>query len=1017
MKSLQPAVWRGTLRYGLLAILTMGAAGPSLAARTSESANTAAGVAEILFEEGKRRYDRGNYEDAEHEFRKLLLIQPAHQGARDYLALIHRSRQQRAEAIEASLDSLVEVQPAAPRTGDAEPSQAAPTPSARPPVSTVPDKAAEKRMSAMEAAMAAALGRIEAAESAERSIVETPATTEEAPRIPVAAARVARVGQIGLFIDDVEVPLQRPIQVVDGEPRIPLRDLAAARYVSLIELGQGQYQLVFPNGEIKSIALSTPGDEPMLTEQEVGDFFGVETLFDPGRQAFVVRTITSGDFRTYVVEKSAEELQEEAAQEALAQRASAPAEFSGEIPEAARPDIDLTGRVSYGYRDPHLRPSDRTLIYGVTGRAYDFDVRGESSRKDRGGIFDHDYTYLNLSKPDLFIGLFDQSTNLYPLRGQSESVTGLKLRKAWDQGLATSFLGGMTETVVPGTTRQVKYLGHLFQVGQEMQPADWARLNTSVLLLENEVDLPELVATSTLPRQNLVSFADLTLDFPYDLGLSTSLARADYAPDNDSKARKGDWDVRVNPFWETERSSLGVTYELVGDRYASVENPVNYNDFEGWNLYANHQFNDRLSASAYGFLYGNNVDDEPHRITQDNQALSLSTNYRLPWEHTVALSFSDFLSDPSGPDPGSSNRTRLYRTDYAMPFAWDTRLLLNYNHLRTHQPSASDSYSHAFGGSIFKGFGWGSSIYLSELLTRSVFEDSPDNWNSTTSFNVNYEIKPNLSVYWNTSYTRNATEEAVGADTLAGATGMRWQMSPERALTAEYSVGSYDIDRERGRSPSDWSVFVLLSQSFGFRSQPAFGSIAGRVVQDANGNGRAEPGEPGVIEAVVLLDTSGRQAVTTEAGYFSFSRVVPGPHTVTLDPASLPETWTVRESAQRVSVGRNKRLAMTFVIQEAGAVSARVFLDGNGDGQFQDTEEPLEGIAVVLQPGEQFRRSSDDGLAEFEQVMPGRYVVQLYEEDLPVGYALTSERERAIEVEPGATIGEIPFAVQLLTTP
>jgi len=43
--------------------------------------------------------------------------------------------------------------------------------------------------------------------------------------------------------------------------------------------------------------------------------------------------------------------------------------------------------------------------------------------------------------------------------------------------------------------------------------------------------------------------------------------------------------------------------------------------------------------------------------------------------------------------------------------------------------------------------------------------------------------------------------------------------------------------------------------------------------------------------------------------------------------------------------------------------------------------------------------------------------VQLYEEDLPVGYALTSERERAIEVEPGATIGEIPFAVQLLTTP
>ena len=94
-----------------------------------------------------------------------------------------------------------------------------------------------------------------------------------------------------------------------------------------------------------------------------------------------------------------------------------------------------------------------------------------------------------------------------------------------------------------------------------------------------------------------------------------------------------------------------------------------------------------------------------------------------------------------------------------------------------------------------------------------------------------------------------------------------------------------------------------------------------------------------------------------------------------------------------------------------------MFIDANGDGIFQETEEPLEQIAVILSPGEQFRRTNSDGIFRFEQLLPGPYTVTIYREDLPKGYELAAEDHVTLELAAGQDVRDVHFAARLRVAP
>ena len=719
-------------------------------------------------------------------------------------------------------------------------------------------------------------------------------------------------------------------------------------------------------------------------------------------------------FRTYVVRKSSEELAEERTQEALAERAQAPPPEPAGIPDSARPTVELRNTVSYSWLDPRTGPPDRQMVLSTSGHAGEFDVIGELSRKDRAGTFRHDYTYLDFIRPDLFIGLFDQTTGLAPLRGQTDELFGVKIRKAWNDRHATTAAAGWTENTVSGRLGSGMFLGSLYEVQEEVAPADWLKLRTAAFYTEHDADLEALRGTGDIPRRNVVTFGEAVVTPWRQLALSAQAAHARYDPDDDPDAHVADSNWRGEAAWTGAHGQLRYAYEFVGDEYASVGNPAVYQDFAGWNVSGGYRLTNHWSVFGNVSRFRDNVSDDPAAVTQQSQAWTVSTHVALPLERSMTLSFTDALGDPRGVNASTSSRSRLTRVDYIRPFFFDTRLLVNYQFTATTQPAGSNADAHDVGGSLFKGFPGGSSLFLSQSFRADSLETDQDALTATTSFTANYQLRRDLGLYLNTGYTRNAVEGGTpGVDTLSGSAGMRVDLFRDTTLTAEYRLSSYDLDTELGDRPRNWSIFLLVSQRFGVATRPNFGLIEGRVGQDMDHDGTLDPGEPGV-EGLTLRLPDARTAVTAADGRFAFSRVAPSALLVRVDPADLPIGWALPEPQQKVVVGRRERARADFALVQVAAIEGRVFIDESGDGAFQEQEEPLEGIAVILLPGEQFRRTDGDGAFRFDDLLPGRYEACVHAEDLPTGYGLRSAPALAVEVEAGEERTDLGFAVELL---
>ncbi|GAB4214505.1 MAG: hypothetical protein OHK0012_12670 [Synechococcales cyanobacterium] len=81
------------------------------------------------------------------------------------------------------------------------------------------------------------------------------------------------------------------------------------------------------------------------------------------------------------------------------------------------------------------------------------------------------------------------------------------------------------------------------------------------------------------------------------------------------------------------------------------------------------------------------------------------------------------------------------------------------------------------------------------------------------------------------------------------------------------------------------------------------GTLLGRVFEDRNFDGEQQPGEPGIPDAVVILD-DGTRVTTDSRGLFSISNVMPGYRTGVLDLTSVPD-YTL--APNRVFIERNSQ--------------------------------------------------------------------------------------------------------------
>jgi hypothetical protein len=178
------------------------------------------------------------------------------------------------------------------------------------------------------------------------------------------------------------------------------------------------------------------------------------------------------------------------------------------------------------------------------------------------------------------------------------------------------------------------------------------------------------------------------------------------------------------------------------------------------------------------------------------------------------------------------------------------------------------------------------------------------------------------------------------------------------------------------------SARQTLNVSFGVTN---YGSVAGRVFNDLSLDGGQSsavdaPGIAGV--RLILCPTATRGEPVSQTvdggGAYEFLNVAPGDYRLELDLATLPADFRVpAQTAWPVRVESLKNSYMDLPLSAQRAISGVIFIDRDGDGQFNETkDDPVDGVRVLA--GRSETLTSRQGLYFLRNLPAGKIEVRIY---------------------------------------
>jgi hypothetical protein len=163
----------------------------------------------------------------------------------------------------------------------------------------------------------------------------------------------------------------------------------------------------------------------------------------------------------------------------------------------------------------------------------------------------------------------------------------------------------------------------------------------------------------------------------------------------------------------------------------------------------------------------------------------------------------------------------------------------------------------------------------------------------------------------------------------------------------------------------------------------SYGAVYGRVYQDANLNGRFDPGvdQP---QANVRVRVDGTRYVVSDVnGNFRIESVPRGEHAVNLDLLSVRADLTFLDSTQQqVTMDSSHDVVVDFRVVRTGRISGLVWLDANENGQFDNGEQPLADVRIVTGSGRD-TLTDDKGYFLIGDLPPGEHILLLDEKTIP----------------------------------
>jgi hypothetical protein len=187
-----------------------------------------------------------------------------------------------------------------------------------------------------------------------------------------------------------------------------------------------------------------------------------------------------------------------------------------------------------------------------------------------------------------------------------------------------------------------------------------------------------------------------------------------------------------------------------------------------------------------------------------------------------------------------------------------------------------------------------------------------------------------------------------------------------------------------------------------------YGTLAGPVFADLNGNGVLDPGERPVAGIIVSLD-GGQLARSGPDGRYAFRNVIEGDHNIGIAVEDLPVAYN--PPARPFATARVERLKPgehDFALILVGGLSGRVeqvLASGERVG--------FSGAIVTLLPAEFSTYTDEEGSFSFANLPPGHYSVRLETESLPDGASAENPMREDVPLTAGETRTLDPFSFTL----
>lgn len=191
---------------------------------------------------------------------------------------------------------------------------------------------------------------------------------------------------------------------------------------------------------------------------------------------------------------------------------------------------------------------------------------------------------------------------------------------------------------------------------------------------------------------------------------------------------------------------------------------------------------------------------------------------------------------------------------------------------------------------------------------------------------------------------------------------------------------------------------------------PSTGSFSGYVYYDLNSDGRRQAGEKGVA-GVRVEGPDGKSVVTDELGFYKISGITGRTANIGIDLKTLPRGYNLTsQGSVAMDVVHRKIKRINFGVATRSEISGLVFHDKNNNGQYDLGEEPVAGVAVIL---DDQRRAASTIMGEymFRKLSPGDHVLKLDLKTVPIAFIPKVAIVKKVKILEGATfVYHIPLA-------